>query len=266
MADYLINVLIAIIILYSERHKTLIDMKPQFAYLFFILLIVCNLTAFAQTRSLEMDDRNADFVIDDNGLPYPMNSKEWWETGNSPGNNYVIHNKVLNADFIATRTDFTISRSDGFVGVGVPDPSAQLHTVGTVRFQNFGAGTMQTDANGNISVASDERLKDIIGPYQKGLNEILAIDPIQFYWKEGTGMDRHNIYTGFSAQDVQDVLPEAVGKDDRGYLSLSDRSILAALVNAVKELKLENDVLRSEIAELRMNDRVQCQVFGNDLV
>ena len=84
-----------------------------------------------------------------------------------------------------------------------------------------------------------------------GLNEIMQLEPIQFKWKQDTGMDTEQIYTGFSAQNVNDALPEAVGKDVNGYLSLSDRSILAALVNAVKDLKSENEKLRSQIIELQ---------------
>ena len=49
-----------------------------------------------------------------------------------------------------------------------------------------------------------------------------------------------NTYTGFSAQNVQANIPEAVGQDDRGFLTLSDRPIIGALVNSVKELKTEN--------------------------
>jgi len=48
-------------------------------------------------------------------------------------------------------------------------------------------------------------------------------------------MEISTVYTGFSAQNVQSAIPEAVGEDDRGYLTLSDRPIIAALVNAVKE-------------------------------
>jgi hypothetical protein len=91
--------------------------------------------------------------------------------------------------------------------------------------------------------------------YTHGLREIMKLEPIQFRWKQGTGMDTESIYTGFSAQNVNAALPEAVGKDVNGYLSLSDRSILAALVNAVKDLKSENEELRSQIMQLQsMND------------
>ena len=40
------------------------------------------------------------------------------------------------------------------------------------------------------------------------------------------------------------MIPEAIGQDDRGYLSLSDRPILAASINAIKELSDGSDELR----------------------
>ena len=125
----------------------------------------------------------------------------------------------------------------GSLGIGTTTPSAQLTTTGTVRFANFGAGTLQTDALGNLSVASDERLKDIEGEYTRGLEAILGIEPITYRWKSTTGYDTANLYTGFSAQNIKDFIPEAVGEDKHGFLSLSDRPILATIVNALKEMR-----------------------------
>lgn len=126
--------------------------------------------------------------------------------------------------------------SDGKVGIGTTTPTAQLTTTGTVRFANFGAGTIQTDASGNLSVSSDINLKDLEGTYEKGLTEILGIEPILYRWNEASGYDRSTVYAGFSAQNIEAYLPEAVGTDPHGFLTLSDRPILAALVNAIKEL------------------------------
>jgi hypothetical protein len=40
----------------------------------------------------------------------------------------------------------------GYVGIGTASPSAQLHTTGTVRFQNYTNGLLSVDANGNLGV------------------------------------------------------------------------------------------------------------------
>ena len=87
-----------------------------------------------------------------------------------------------------------------------------------------------------LNTKSDERLKDIKGNFVKGLNAILGLKPINFTWKKETGMESESINSGFSAQQVREFIPEAVKEDDEGILSIADRTIIATLVNAVKEL------------------------------
>jgi hypothetical protein len=136
-----------------------------------------------------------------------------------------------NSDLSSANVTFT---SGGNVGIGTTGPGAQLHTTGTVRFANFGAGTATFDANGNISSVSDRRFKDRITPLPYGLAEVCALRPIQHGYNALSGLDRSSLYGGFVAQDVQPVMPLAVGRDNRGYLTLSDRVILGATVNAIQ--------------------------------
>ncbi len=148
------------------------------------------------------------------------------------------------ANFVATSSTATstfaggalFATGAGNVGIGTTSPTAQLSTTGTVRFSNFGAGTLQTDANGNLSVSSDERLKNVQGNFSRGLADIEKLTPILYQWKPETGYDASTTYAGFSAQNVQAAIPEAVGQDGRGYLTLQDRPLIAALVNAEKEI------------------------------
>ena len=141
-----------------------------------------------------------------------------------------------------------LAATSGNVGIGTTMPSAQLHTTGTVRFQNFGAGAATFDASGNMSSASDERLKTILGGFNKGLDEILRINSILYKWNAQSGMEGENTYAGFSAQNVAKGIPEAVSINGDGMLGVSDRVIIAALVNAVKELSKEVDVLKTKLA------------------
>jgi len=137
------------------------------------------------------------------------------------------------------------------VGIGTTSPTAQLHTTSTVRFANFGAGTATFDASGNISSSSDERLKDIQGKFSRGLSSIFLLDPILYKWNKKSGMETGHTYVGFSAQDVQKAIPEAVGENQEGYLTLSDRPIIAALVNAVKEQQKEIEELKRQVMALK---------------
>ena len=153
----------------------------------------------------------------------------------------------------------TLLRGD--VAIGTSTPSAQLHTTGTVRFQNFGAGAATFDANGNVSSASDERFKIIDGNFTVGLSQVMGLQPISYHWNAASGLDRDNQYTGFSAQNVRMYIPEASSVDSWGYYNLQDRAIEAALVNSVKELAAEVDAIRMELNLLAVSrkalDRTQ---------
>lgn len=152
----------------------------------------------------------------------------------------------------------------GSLGLGTTTPSAQLTTTGTVRFAGFGAGSLQTDSLGNVTVSSDERLKNKQSDFTRGIADIVKLQPISYTWKAETGYDTATIYTGFSAQNVQDAIPEAVATDSKGYLTLSDRPILAAVVNALKEIweKITGqderiDALESRIRELEAREGIE---------
>ena len=134
------------------------------------------------------------------------------------------------------------------VGIGTTTPTAQLHTTGTVRFSNFGAGTLTTDASGNVSVSSDERLKNVDGAFTRGLADIVKLSPISYHWNPLSGLDTGTQYAGFSAQNVQQAIPEAVGSSTSGYLTLQDRPLIAAAINAIKELSAKLDTLKGAMS------------------
>lgn len=121
------------------------------------------------------------------------------------------------------------------------------------------AATSLTTEFGLVTVfaTSDERLKKDIVPFTKGLAELQNVKPITYRWK-----DDHTTYpwSGFSAQQVAETIPEASPKldDDSGMLDFHYQAVLAVAVNAIKELAAKNaslvddmDSLRAEMAELR---------------
>ena len=153
--------------------------------------------------------------------------------------NYALYNTGTAKSYFA-----------GDIGIGTTTPTAQLTTTGTVRFSTFGAGTLQTDALGNLSLSSDERLKNIEGEFTRGIDALRLITPITYEWKESSGFDTSTLYAGFSAQNIQEAIPEAVGVGSNGFLTLSDRPIPAALVNAAKEQQLTLDSLLTASSSL----------------
>ena len=115
-----------------------------------------------------------------------------------------------------------------------------------------------TVASGILTTSSDERLKNIVGKFDRGLEALMGVKPIIYSWNELSDINSDKLYAGFSAQNIQGVIPEAVSIDSRGYFSLSDRPIIAATVNAIQQqqitiLNINNQVniLGENIAELK---------------
>jgi len=106
----------------------------------------------------------------------------------------------------------------------------------------------------SFPIMSDERLKQDIAPLRYGLDVIKQINPITF---TRVVDNKHSV--GFSAQNVQLVIPEAItrlgielpdgsgGMDsDEPTLGVSTEPIIAALVNGMKEIASRLDALENK--------------------
>ncbi|MDB2675679.1 tail fiber domain-containing protein, partial [Flavobacteriales bacterium] len=81
----------------------------------------------------------------------------------------------------------------GRIGIGgVTSPTQVLDVDGTARLRSLGSGTIQSDATGVLSVSSDERLKNIVSSFDKGLDEILKLKPINYNWNNLSGLEQEN--------------------------------------------------------------------------
>jgi hypothetical protein len=133
------------------------------------------------------------------------------------------------------------------------------------------AGNVSTIGTaGQLSVSSDRRLKENIETYDEpSIDKIMKLKPSYYNWIEGTNKRKE---LGFIAQDVETIIPEAVDgkkyeyewkKDEEGepildasgniqftdeprYRGLLDRPIIAVLVKAVQELKMEIEALKNQ--------------------
>jgi len=111
-------------------------------------------------------------------------------------------------------------------------------------------------SGGSWGATSDIRVKRDIGVYTRGLEAVLQLRPITYYYNGKGGTPDDGVqYVGLVADDVESIMPEMVGEhadlhsaagDKLEHLKTLDVSALTyALVNAVKELntrltKLEN--------------------------
>ncbi|MDY6903143.1 MAG: tail fiber domain-containing protein [Thermodesulfobacteriota bacterium] len=126
---------------------------------------------------------------------------------------------------------------------------------------NSGNSVLELSQGGNVHVdniltagsccqSSDIRLKTNITTCDNALDKVSQLRGVTFNWKDedkdpGTQL-------GVIAQEVEKVFPEVVETDSQdGYKSVAYSKLVAPLIEAVKELKAENDDLKKEIAQIK---------------
>ena len=134
----------------------------------------------------------------------------------------------------------TIALMSTQVGINKPDPSYTLDVNGNIR------------ANGWTS-NSDLRLKKNIFPISNALSKITQLRGVNYYWKNETTGKGPQI--GLIAQDVEKIFPEIVSTDKEGYKSLDYSRLVSPLIEAVKELKAENEELKKRIEVLEKDKK-----------
>ncbi len=123
--------------------------------------------------------------------------------------------------------DLMIVNEDGTVGIGTDNPTHILHITGP------GRSTQST-----WDTTSDARLKNILGDYEYGLNEIRQLQTRWFRYKSDNpySLPDDQDFMGVVAQELMQVIPEAVREDQNGYYTVNTDPILWALVNAAGDL------------------------------
>ena len=145
---------------------------------------------------------------------------------------------------------FTIRSNDGTHRDFYMDNNTNLRV-------NYGHSNIGT-SNGTVvgSQSSDIRNKNLVGDgtVSYGLSEVLQLNPIKYQYKKEL-VDR----IGFSAQQVEPIIPESVydtkqDQDNEGNTVSGDTikamyyvDLIPVLVNAIKELKAENDALKKRL-------------------
>lgn len=167
---------------------------------------------------------------------YEGTTEKWHIFNNAASGGLTINNNAYSIAIFA-------KQSNAYVGLGTTAPTQKLHVVGNA---------YKTEGGTSWATSSDLRLKTVLGGYDKGLEAITALKAVRFVYNAGNprqlvaGMEQ----VGFVAQEVQKVFPEAVTRAEDGYLDFNIHAINVALVNAVSELKAENDRLKAQNATL----------------
>ena len=131
----------------------------------------------------------------------------------------------------------------GRVGVNTTAPDQRLSVNGDA-----------SKTGGNTWLAfSDRRLKNIKSPFTTGLSAVMKLQPVRYEYKSDNalGLKDEGEHVGFSAQEVQKVIPEAVTSNSQGYLMVNGDPIIWTMLNAIKEQQKEIQELKKEIRQLR---------------
>lgn len=130
----------------------------------------------------------------------------------------------------------------GGVGIGKNIYSGSLQGLGTRSVYSTQQGEL-------TNTSSDENLKKNITSFDMGLTATIALSPVYYNWKDEDkfGSQRE---VGFIAQQVQQILPEAVGINADGTLSLDYPRLVPMLVNSIKDLKTQIDDLTTRVQNL----------------
>ena len=172
---------------------------------------------------------------------------------------YRINNVASSGtiNFMTSSTSRFFVASTGSIGIGTTTPTDRLQVIGDVRVGTSGAnGCLKNFAGtGLIGVCtSDARLKRDIDPFGPALGAVSRLQPVHYYWRATEFPERHfgnaRAY-GLIAQDVEQVLPELVVINEDGYKAVDYSKLPLLTIQAIKELKTENDGMQSRIADLQ---------------
>ena len=136
---------------------------------------------------------------------------------------------------------------NGNVGIGTTAPGYKLQV---------GVAADGSEARANAwNTLSDERLKKDFEIIPDSLEKILALNGYYYYWNRGTD---HSKKIGVKAQEVEKVFPEVVSHGADGFLSVSYNHLVAAVIEAVKEVyykwSVDSREIHRELASVK-NDK-----------
>jgi trimeric autotransporter adhesin len=147
----------------------------------------------------------------------------------------------LNIRNVNTGNDVMTILASGAVGIGTRGPDNLL----TVN------GSADKPGGGSWGTFSDGRLKTVDGKYGGGLDAIMKLTPVRYRYKEqnAMGIKDGEEHVGFVAQEVEKAIPEAVTRNNSGYLLVNNDPILWTMLNAIKQQQAEIRTLTRSVHE-----------------
>lgn len=165
---------------------------------------------------------------------------------------------VAGRTLTGTSNQVTVTNGDGVSGNPTFSLPQNINTSANVQFGGLGVGTAgaagEVRATGEITAyyTSDRNLKTNITPLTNSLTKVLNINGVEFDWtnehiesrggEDGFFVRKHDV--GVIAQEIEEVLPEAVANREDGTKAVRYEKIVPLLIEAIKELKAELDEVK----------------------
>jgi hypothetical protein len=127
-----------------------------------------------------------------------------------------------------------IYESGSSVGIGTTSLSYNLDVSGTIR------------ATGDIIAYSDARVKENVKTISDALNKVKALRGVSY---NKIGETKNSV--GVIAQELLEVIPEAVQQDNEGMYSVAYGNLVGVLIEAIKEQQHQIEELKTEIQKLK---------------
>jgi hypothetical protein len=161
---------------------------------------------------------------------------------------------------------FTTSSSGAVTGINV-STTKMTYQPSTGRMTLAGAQTASSTTTGTLVVtggvgisgalyvgadiysyaSSDIRLKENLSKIDNSLEKLLKISGYEYHWNkiaQEMYPERTMLDVGVIAQEVKEVIPSAVVEREDGYLAVRYDKIIPLLIEAVKALKEEIEIMK----------------------
>jgi len=192
------------------------------------------------------------FVYNTTNLPHTMfdssgNGGLYYQTGSRWIMYYNYADNCIGIGGVTTNPSFRV-RINGPTQFSLATTFANnIIVTQTITNSVLGTGIVYSSSGTLTSTnPSDIRLKQDIKPLEYGLNEIMALNPVKFKWKDGSNNGEEQV--GLIAQNVQEVMPDLVKNisEDSEFLGLDSYAINIVLINAIKELQERIKILENK--------------------
>jgi hypothetical protein len=159
----------------------------------------------------------------------------------SAGNCGII-DTVANSNVSAPRW-LEVNPTGGVVFVGIPPIRWTGQDILAVGGNVFINGSVRY--TGGTYYASDRALKKDISPIKNGLKSVLAIEGVQYKWKDSADQ---GVHFGVIANDLKQVLPNLVDGEP-GKMMVAYTELIPVLIQAIKEQQAQIEDLKKIISE-----------------